>query len=186
MKMFLETSLDNLYLCLIDKNDKVINKINIPSLVKKTDVLFENINILFKNINVSINELTDIYTTLGPGSFSGARIGFLFARTISQLSNIKLYVCETYLLFKKQLELSKNSKSEIKIKANKYSVYKIKFSNKKIISTIEENKNDYDIFNYQLFENNVSQFLKIFREVKNPMDIELCYLHEPQIGGIKC
>ncbi|ACF07539.1 molecular chaperone [Metamycoplasma arthritidis] len=185
MKLFLETSLEDLYLALIDKNNKIVKSIHIPSLVKKTDALFCEINNLFDNTNYSIHNIKAIYVTLGPGSFSGARIGLLFARTIAQVTNVKMFVTYTYELFKKQLQLSKKWENLVLIKANKHSQYKIDFHQDEITTTLIENNNNYHAFDYKQFEAKTVLYLATFKEVKNPMEIELAYLHNPQIGGLK-
>lgn len=185
MKLILETSLDDLYLALVNENDKIIKSITVQSLVKKTDALFDEINRLFENTNFSINDLKSIYITLGPGSFSGARIGLLFARTMVQISNTKMYVCYTYELFKKQLELKQKWENFVLIKANKHSQYHIDFSDGAITTTLVENEDNYFCFDYAHFESSIAEYLTVFKEARNPIEVELAYLHEPQIGRQK-
>ncbi|AWX69646.1 tRNA (adenosine(37)-N6)-threonylcarbamoyltransferase complex dimerization subunit type 1 TsaB [[Mycoplasma] anseris] len=186
MELFLETSLSSLYLALIN-NQKIIDKIELKALVKKTDALFEQINLLFVRNNVSINDIKKIKITIGPGSFSGARIALLYARSICQLSNIKLAITTTYELIKKQLELKNQFEGYIKIKANRYNTYLIHFdklTNKFLSSEIIDEQNQYHELDYDFLETNFEKFETCFQEISDLMGIELCYLHDPQIGGL--
>ncbi|WP_369085881.1 tRNA (adenosine(37)-N6)-threonylcarbamoyltransferase complex dimerization subunit type 1 TsaB [Metamycoplasma spumans] len=185
MKLFIETSLSDLYMSII--NNKVIAKRQIKNLVKKTDAFYENLDQLFKEANVNIEEITDIYTTLGPGSFSGARIGFLFAKTIAQISNTNFYVVPTYKLISKQKETLNLDWKNVYIKANRYSSYWINIENNNECSIVE-NENNNDDFIYDLFEKDPEQFFILFNKVESNkiLDVELLYLHEPQIGVEKC
>ncbi|TPE57582.1 tRNA (adenosine(37)-N6)-threonylcarbamoyltransferase complex dimerization subunit type 1 TsaB [[Mycoplasma] falconis] len=184
MNLFIETSLSDLYFCLFKKN-KVIASINKPNLVKKTDAFYETLNELFKKANVSLKDIENIYTTLGPGSFSGARIGLLFAKTIAQISDKQMYTTATYNLFKVQNYLQNKDVNNVYIKANKYSVYHISFL-PNLASEIINNDNNFEIFDYSLFENNLSLYFQEFKQEKDLETVELLYLHEPQIGGNKC
>ena len=42
MNLFVETSLSDLYICLFTKNFKVVDKIHVPNLAKKTDESFDS------------------------------------------------------------------------------------------------------------------------------------------------
>lgn len=184
MKLFIETSLSDFYISLIDKNYCEIDCIFIANLVKKTDAFFENLNYLLNKNNFKLSSISEIYTTLGPGSFSGARIGLVFAKTVAQLSNIKLFVAPTYSLFYTQKKLQHEDCNLINIKANKYNVYSI------IVDPFEchmqENLGNFDLFNKELFSKNIEQYLKEFKQVNDIENCELIYLHDPQIGEIKC
>ncbi|TPR54267.1 tRNA (adenosine(37)-N6)-threonylcarbamoyltransferase complex dimerization subunit type 1 TsaB [Metamycoplasma neophronis] len=184
MKLFVETSLSDLYMALID-NHEIIAKVRVENLVKKTDAFYENLNQLLEDAKVSIDNVESIYTTLGPGSFSGARIGFLFAKTLAQISDRKLYVSPTYELFRWQKQLLSENNNKIRIKANRYNVYLIEF-NPEFSCKLVDDDLAYDKFDYDLFEQNPIYFLNKFTKVENPLDVELLYLHEPQIGGEKC
>ncbi|AWX42955.1 molecular chaperone [Metamycoplasma cloacale] len=185
MELFIETSLSSLFLS-VAKNKKILDYIEIKNLVKKTDVIIQEINKLLNRNNLTLQDIKVIKTTIGPGSFSGARIGFLWGRTIAQLSHIKLYICETYALLHCQNKLLKKNISTIRIKANKYSSYEINFKKNNVLSSsIVENVEQNDELDYDFFVQNYDKFNKCFRLVESFLDIELCYMHEPQIGGIQ-
>ncbi|WP_373434746.1 hypothetical protein [Metamycoplasma equirhinis] len=181
MELFVETSLSDLYIAII-KNNKIIDKICEKDLVKKTDEFYLKLNLLFERNKIDIDSINEIYITLGPGSFSGARIGLLFARTICQISNKKLFIVPTYKLFEMQKKMLKQDFNQIKIKANKYNNYLIKL-NSNFSCELVENNNDFDKFDYQLFEKKLPKYKNIFMQCLDVNEVELLYLHEPQIGG---
>ena len=186
MNLFVETSLSDLYICLFTKNFKVVDKIHVPNLAKKTDEFFEHLDILLQRNKLELSNIKKVYTTLGPGSFNGARIGFLFARTIVQMNNAcKLYVAPTFVLFKIQF-LIQGKKLDIKIKANKYSLYDIQFSNQQVQKSLINNDGNYDLLNYQLLEKRLRTYLNFFNYVNQSdlLNVELEYLSDPQIGEI--
>lgn len=186
MNLFVETSLSDLYICLFTKNFKVVDKIHVPNLAKKTDEFFEHLDILLQRNKLELSNIKRVYTTLGPGSFNGARIGFLFVRTIVQMNNAcKLYVAPTFVLFKIQF-LIQGKKLDIKIKANKYSLYDIQFPNQQVQKSLINNDGNYDLLNYQLLEKRLRTYLNFFNYVNQSdlLNVELEYLSDPQIGEI--
>ena len=87
MNILIETSLDNLYMCIFDKKFNLITKVNLEKIVKKTDVFFDSLKTLLNYGKLGLLDIENIYVTLGPGSFSGSRIGLTFCRTMAQLKN---------------------------------------------------------------------------------------------------
>ncbi|MDC8927047.1 hypothetical protein PR254_01100 [Metamycoplasma hyosynoviae] len=189
MNLFIETCLDDLYLIVFKNNGKIISKIKLNDITKKTDVFFENLNYVLNEAKIQINEVNKIYVTKGPGSFNGSRIGFLFARTIAQISDIELFTIPTYVIFYVQHLLMAYPKEIINIKANKHSIYKITLSDnlKKINMELIANENNYEKLNYSLFEKNIFTYLNFSKKVEkeNLLKEELIYLSNPQIGELK-
>jgi len=46
------------------------------------------VDFLLKSINKSVSDITQIYAGMGPGSFTGVRIGLSFANTICQVRGV--------------------------------------------------------------------------------------------------
>lgn len=181
MNILIETSLDNLYMCIFDKKFNLITKVNLEKIVKKTDVFFDAFKTLLNSAKLGILDIENIYVTLGPGSFSGSRIGLTFCRTMTQLkNNINLFVAPTYILFKSQL----NNEKEIKIKANKYSIFRILGDKISLIP----NDGNFHKFDYDKFEKKIKLYISFFKRVNQDelLDIDIIYGSDPQIGELKC
>lgn len=87
--LFLDTSFDNLVVSLI-KNKKVIETKTIKSQNDHSSYLVKIIREILKNNDIKINEISKILCTIGPGSFTGTRIGITVAKTIAWSLNINV------------------------------------------------------------------------------------------------
>ncbi|BAP39537.1 tRNA (adenosine(37)-N6)-threonylcarbamoyltransferase complex ATPase subunit type 1 TsaE [Metamycoplasma canadense] len=181
--IFIESSLEDFFVALVE-NNKIIDYILIEKLVKKTDSFFDVINLILERNNINFEYLDEIYTTLGPGSFTGSRLGFVFASTNKFLQNsilnndIKIKLLPTYELFFKQF-----NSNLVYIKANKYKAYKIEKNNDKLIINLVDEVEKINHFDYQKMILNSKEYLILFKEKNNLLDEELIYGSEPQIGG---
>ncbi|AZG68604.1 hypothetical protein [Mycoplasma struthionis] len=182
MKLFIETSLDDLIITKIE-NNIVSDFLHIEKLTKKSDEFFNKLNTVIKKEDRK--NLKAVYVTIGPGSFTGARVGFLVARTLAQISKIKLYVAPSYELLKTQKKLLNQDWKKIVIKANKHNNYLIDLSFKKPKVSITNEIKEYDNLDFSLFKNNISLYLKSFKRVWNLNKASLLYFHEPQIGKVE-
>ena len=87
--LFLDTSSENLVVSLL-KDNKVIETNTIYSLNDHSTYIVKTIREILNNNNIKINELDKIFCTIGPGSFTGTRIGITVAKTIAWALNIKV------------------------------------------------------------------------------------------------
>ncbi|AZZ65783.1 tRNA (adenosine(37)-N6)-threonylcarbamoyltransferase complex ATPase subunit type 1 TsaE [Metamycoplasma phocicerebrale] len=182
--LFIETSLEDFFVAILE-DDRVIDYVIKKDLIKKTDYFFNVLDDILNRNNLDINNIDEIYTTTGPGSFTGARLGFSYARTNAQVQPkvannfIKLKLSPTYELF-----FIQKQENTVYIKANKYKSYKInKLKNKIEIEIIDASEEFLDKFNYNDFIENPKKYLKAFKESNNLLSEELVYASEPQIGG---
>ncbi|WP_330463473.1 tRNA (adenosine(37)-N6)-threonylcarbamoyltransferase complex ATPase subunit type 1 TsaE [Metamycoplasma gateae] len=182
--LFVETSLDDFFVALVE-NEKIVDHIILKKLVKKTDHFFETIDEILIRNKISINDLNVIYTTKGPGSFTGSRLGFSFASTNKILqrfvnnNDLQIKLSPTYDLFFKQLNLDK-----IYIKANKYKAYKISKSGVNVNIELSDEIEKINNFDYSKIIYDFSSYVDIFSDVKDVQEEELVYASEPQIGGM--
>lgn len=174
-KIFINTTLPDLMLLAFD-GDKIKATIVVENLIKKAD----NIKTEFKNLlNQAKWQVTDIesfYVITGPGSFMGARVGLLFARTICQILKTNLYILDSLSLIANnlpgkysidaktgeafQLTIDQNLNKEFAlVKGNSFS----EISNLKIISYFP------NIFQH-------------FTKVQDLKDVEPFYMKEPKVN----
>lgn len=74
----------------LTKNNNVIDEYSSKERSKQAEILFSSINDILKKNNLSYQELSAISVTVGPGSFTGLRVGIAGARGICLALNIPL------------------------------------------------------------------------------------------------
>lgn len=89
IEFFIDTSTSLSTIALL-KEKKVINKKTIQSNNDLSNNLFMHIAKLFEEASIKPNEVTRIYASYGPGSFTGIRIGLTVAKVYAYALNIKI------------------------------------------------------------------------------------------------
>ena len=119
-----DTSTKKLSMCLY--KDGIYYKTNIYS-KDHSELLIKIFDKLLKNTNTKLSELTHIGVNIGPGSFTGLRVGLSFVKTLSIYLKLKIIVTTSFgILINKFLE--KNYK---------------KIENKEIIILFPSIKNEF-------------------------------------------
>lgn len=99
--LFLDTSSDNLVVSLL-KNKKLLSTKMIKSLNDHSSYIVKTVREILNENNIKINDISKIFCTIGPGSFTGTRIGITVAKTIAwslkinvvAVSSLKQYIFE--------------------------------------------------------------------------------------------
>lgn len=91
MKLFIDTTQQNINITLFD--EEIINSFTHCGNNDHTITVYE---ILQK---IDLKQVTAVYVTNGPGSFTGIRIGVLIGKTIAHQLEIDLFVINTLKLF---------------------------------------------------------------------------------------
>lgn len=68
--------------------DREIINIDIIHEVARSQNIVSTVKFLLKSIGKSINDIREVYAGIGPGSFTGIRIGLSFVNTLSQIQDI--------------------------------------------------------------------------------------------------
>ena len=175
MKLLIETCLTELFLVLFDKNNKVVAHFKEP-IQKKGDVLPKEYEKLLQKAQIKTKDLRAIYVTNGPGSFTGSRVGLVFAKTIAQVLNIDLFTLDT-LSF-----LSRGEDGYYYIDARSNLSYEGKMENGKMSIKLVKYQKD-SIADYENILSNLQKHLALFKKVKNIAEEKVLYVKDPKIGG---
>ncbi|HEY5562934.1 MAG TPA: tRNA (adenosine(37)-N6)-threonylcarbamoyltransferase complex dimerization subunit type 1 TsaB [Clostridiaceae bacterium] len=73
--------------CAIIQEDKILGEINISFKNQHSVVLLPLINYLLESLNLTINDMDGYVVAMGPGSFTGLRIGVACVKGLSQGTN---------------------------------------------------------------------------------------------------
>jgi tRNA threonylcarbamoyl adenosine modification protein YeaZ len=175
INLFIDTTQQYCLLAILKQN-KIIKSIKIPTHNNLTDIVVEHISKLAKSIKLKIANINNIYVAIGPGSFTGVRVGTTVAKAIALVNHAKIYTINSLLL---QLPC-KNGISILDARGNNYfvSVYE---NNKllippKMISNTELKsltKKHHKLSIYSLYEhvNIFDNLLNHFKEFKIFKDI---------------
>ena len=85
--LFIDTH-DKNVLIILYKDGKIINKENLETKNKHSEVAMPTIDKVLKDVNVDVSELKSIIVVNGPGSFTGERIAVTIAKTIAYALSI--------------------------------------------------------------------------------------------------
>lgn len=93
MNLFISTSSDKIYLAIFDNNEIKTELIH-QGHNDHTQTLYG----LIRDLDYDLNQVTDIYVVNGPGSFTGLRVGVIFAKLFAQKNNANLYPVNALML----------------------------------------------------------------------------------------
>ncbi len=88
MRLFIDTTSQNVSLIMFDQNN-IINKVEYTGNNDHTTTIYDHLT------KFNLKDITEIYVTNGPGSYTGVRIGVLIAKTLSHELNCKLFAINT-------------------------------------------------------------------------------------------
>lgn len=190
--LFIDTTQNYCNLTLLNE-DKIITIFSIPTNNNMTDLVIEKIKELLDPHKVKPDQLNKIYLVNGPGSFTGCRVGYIFATTLAKFFNIQLYVIDSLTFQLDQLNGisiidAKSNMSYLSIyKKNKLIIEPCIINNNKIQQFLNQYKNlkiykDYSNFN---LKKNISIHLRNFKLIKNVDELYPLYLKEAIINANK-
>lgn len=91
MYLFIDTLSEPTYICIFDKQKKILDTLTWPWKQKEFDTLTEKIDYLLSKNSVPYNRLSGIVVLVWPGWFTGTRVTTLVANTISYGFNTPLF-----------------------------------------------------------------------------------------------
>lgn len=91
----------NIYLAVgLAKNGKVIDSIFYNAWQRQSELMVNEIDNIFKRNGVDKKDLDAVVVGIGPGSYTGVRIGVTIAKTIAYALKIKIYAKNSLSLLK--------------------------------------------------------------------------------------
>lgn len=81
---------DKNVLLVLYKNGKVLDLINKESNMRHSEITMPSLIEIVEKKGIKVQDLSEIFTVVGPGSFTGVRIGVVIAKTIAYLLNIPI------------------------------------------------------------------------------------------------
>ena len=148
-RLLVDTSSD--YLVIVVANDNSILASQLIYAGKKmSELLLEQVNNILKSISLSIDDIDEFYAGIGPGSFTGVRIGVALILGLSSGSNKKAYGISSL-----DVEAIVSGRNVLKtaslVKGECYAVRNYDFTNNVFspyyLEEIIDNVNDYTLIN---------------------------------------
>ncbi|WP_036452072.1 hypothetical protein [Mycoplasma buteonis] len=181
MNVYLDTATEDFVLILFDDNFKVLDSVLLQGYKKKVQLITEQFEMLLNKNKLKVQDITGLYTNLGPGFFTGVRSSLVYFRTISLLTGAKTF-------FTNSFKLLKNQKPDLEMlildaQGNKKYCFETKniFYDENTIQVLETEQVAMKI-DYQAIINNFANYKNCFEEIL-AMQAEPLYIKKPQIGG---
>ena len=92
--LFIDTSNSFISIYIV-KDNKVLVYKKVETLKDMANTIMPLIRDAFNEVNFHIKDIDKIFVTIGPGSFTGIRVGITVAKTISYCLNIPVYPIST-------------------------------------------------------------------------------------------
>ena len=84
------------------KDGKVFDKISYEAWQRQSEMMVTEVDNILKRNNIDKSELDGVVVGIGPGSYTGVRIGVTIAKTVAYALHIKLYAKSSLSLLKRR------------------------------------------------------------------------------------
>lgn len=97
-KLFLDCSGANLTIIVL-RDNQVLTSFSGSAIQKQTELAVTTINKLLTEVKISLKQIDQVIVTIGPGSYTGIRVGISFAKTLVVFNpKVKIFTINTLLL----------------------------------------------------------------------------------------
>ena len=124
IRMIVDTATSYYYLSIL-KDDEVLDEAYEYGQGNHSETLMPRLEKMLKDNNITLKDIDEVYTGIGPGSYTGERISVVIAKMIWALNNTKIYKFSTLAL----IASSKNGESYPYIDARRGNAYIAHFNN---------------------------------------------------------
>ena len=124
IRMIVDTATSYYYLSIL-KDDEILDEAYEYGQGNHSETLMPRLEKMLKDNNITLKDIDEVYTGIGPGSYTGERISVVIAKMIWALNNTKIYKFSTLAL----IASSKNGESYPYIDARRGNAYIAHFDN---------------------------------------------------------
>lgn len=172
ISLLIDTHDKDILLCLY-KDDSVLDIIVKETNHNLTNYTMPLLDELLKRNNLNVHNLEEIDVVIGPGSFTGVRIGVTIAKMLAYTLNIKIKPITSLELYAVSSEMVDN---KLVIIRDIKGVYGALYNNNELINDYFYYSNDdFDQFinekNYFIVENHDIDLIKVHEYLKNIKEI---------------
>lgn len=104
IKMIIDTATEYYYLALLD-DETIIDEAYEKGNSNHSETLMPRLEIMLKDHNLVLKDIKEVYTGIGPGSYTGLRIAVVIAKMIGSLNKIDVYEFSTLALIASSVNL---------------------------------------------------------------------------------
>ena len=149
MILIIDTSSNLQYISLIDENtNQLIDAYEAISKNDHSSSLLVNIDKLLQKNNLKVNSITKIICGIGPGSYTGTRVGLTIAKSLAYSLNIDLHYVSSLILLSSGYE----GNVLVKFDAKRNNYFSVLYNQNNIL--LEEKNRFIDELNNELNEFN--------------------------------
>lgn len=180
MRVFLDTSCEDLCLLLLGQDGRVIYQRLVRGLREKVGNLPTYFEEMLNVAKIELDEIQASYVTVGPGSFTGSRIGALYLRTLSQLRGIPLFTIESIKLIVSSNQIV-DGEASVRVGRERYLNFEIKGS--EILSySVSKRCKGVGQIDYDYLYKNFDSLAPLFKEERDLLGVAIAYYLQPQVG----
>lgn len=185
-KLFFDSSFNKLNIAILNKNNDLVDQLSILTHNNLTEITLEYLSDILKKNKIKNKQIEAFYVTLGPGSFTGVRIGCIVSKTWCTVNK----ACKLYTISSLRLQVPhREGISVIDARGNKeyYSVirngiYTLKMAENKDFEQICKSNLDLPLYknfeNTNIFESLLNN-LENFELVEDVKSVSPIYIKPP-------
>jgi len=135
LRLVLDTALEYSYLGIL-KDDEIIYESYEKGSNNHSETLLPKLESALKENSITLKDIEEVYTGIGPGSYTGVRIAVVISKMIYAMNNIKLYSFSSLA----SLASSRNGESYVLVDCRRGNAFVAHFIVNDNISRLEEDK----------------------------------------------
>ena len=103
IRLILDTATDHYYLSMLN-NDEIIEEAYEYGQGNHSETLMPRLEKMLKDNHLVLKDIDEVYTGIGPGSYTGERIAVVIAKMIAAMNPVKVYEFSTLALIASSID----------------------------------------------------------------------------------